>query len=1061
MSANGQLFDAPTGGTLLVATSTVPATGSGPWTATVYFQPNADFFGPTSFTYSAFDGDVNDPTPATASISITAVNDPPVNTVGGPVAVNEDTPIVLTGISVFDVDSDPALQDITVHLSVNHGTLVIRTDVAGGITAADITGGGNSTNGVTLTATQNQINATLGAANGLTYQGDLNFNGADALTVSTFDGVNTSAATFAAKTDYTVAAGPAHLISANLNGDNRPDLIDVSNPTGQVSVRLNNGDGTFGSETLLTAGTNVSAVVAADINGDTKMDLVVANYATGGASAGSVGVFYGDGLGGFGAMQTVAAGVQSAYDVVTGDFNHDGITDILVDRRDYGIVGVILQQPIGTFAAPVYYTASTPNYTKSIITGDFNNDGNADIVAFNPGNKATGNPPGTVSMLLGNADGTFQTAGDIATTATDNPWEGVAADLNGDGNLDLAFTTLGTNKGVTVMLGNGNGTFGAGVFTSLGATAATGIAAADVNGDGRPDLIVTVQGSPGAAMVLRGNGNGTFQAAVALTAVTNPESVAIADFDGDGDNDIAVDNTTSNNISVFLSSITARGDIDTRVINVAAVNDAPTAAATSGSGAEDATSPARIAVTLSGSDVDTGDAVVSFSIETLAANGQLFDVATGGSALSAGAVIPATGSGPWTATVYFQPNADWNGSTNFTYKAFDGDESSTAAATASITVTAVADIANDTATTNEDTAVNILVQGNDTFENGNHAITGTTNGANGTVAVNNNGTGGDTTDDYVVYTPNADFNGSDSFTYTITSGGVTETATVNVTINAVADIANDTATTNEDTAVNILVQGNDTFENPAHAITGTTNGANGTVSVNNNGTGGDTTDDFVVYTPTADFNGSDSFTYTITSGGVTETATVNVTINAVADIANDTATTNEDTAVNILVQGNDTFEDAGARDHRRTTNGANGTVTVNNNGTGGDTTDDYVVYTPNADFNGSDSFTYTITVGRRDRDGDRQRDDQRGGRHRERHGDDQRRHAVNILVQGNDTFENAAHAITGTTNGANGTVTVNNNGTARRHDGRLRHLHAERRLQRRGIRSPIRSPRAA
>ena len=286
----------------------------------------------------------------------------------------------------------------------------------------------------------------------------------------------------------------------------------------------------------------------------------------------------------------------------------------------------------------------------------------------------------------------------------------------------------------------------------------------------------------------------------------------------------------------------------------------------------------------------------------------------------------------------------------------------TETATVNVTINAVADIANDTQTTNEDTAVNVLVQGNDTFENANHAITGTTNGANGTVAVNNNGTAGDATDDFVVYTPNADFNGSDSFTYTVTSGGVTETATVNVTINAVADIANDTQTTNEDTAVNILVQGNDTFENANHAITGTTNGANGTVAVNNNGTAGDATDDFVVYTPNADFNGSDSFTYTVTSGGVTETATVNVTINAVADIANDTQTTNEDTAVNILVQANDTFENA---NHAitGTTNGANGTVAVNNNGTPGSAADDFVVYTPNLNFFGSDSFTYTITSG--------------------------------------------------------------------------------------------------
>ena len=82
---------------------------------------------------------------------------------------------------------------------------------------------------------------------------------------------------------------------------------------------------------------------------------------------------------------------------------------------------------------------------------------------------------------------------------------------------------------------------------------------------------------------------------------------------------------------------------------------------------------------------------------------------------------------------------------------------------------------NDLASTGEDTAVNVPVLGNDLFE-GTPAITGTTNGANGTVTVNNNGTLGNTADDFVTYTPNANFFGADSFTYTVTSGGVTETA---------------------------------------------------------------------------------------------------------------------------------------------------------------------------------------------------------------------------------------------------------------------------------------------
>ena len=171
-----------------------------------------------------------------------------------------------------------------------------------------------------------------------------------------------------------------------------------------------------------------------------------------------------------------------------------------------------------------------------------------------------------------------------------------------------------------------------------------------------------------------------------------------------------------------------------------------------------------------------------------------------------------------------------------------------------------------TATTgNEDTAITTNVLANDTFE-GTPVVTAVTDGANGTVINNGDGT--------VTYTPNADFNGTDSYTYTVTSGGVTETATVNVTVNAVVDIANDTASGNEDTAITTNVLANDTFEG-SPVVTAVTDGANGTVVNNGDGT--------VTYTANADFNGTDSYSYTVTSGGVTETATVNVTVNPVVE----------------------------------------------------------------------------------------------------------------------------------------------------------------------------------
>ena len=373
--------------------------------------------------------------------------------------------------------------------------------------------------------------------------------------------------------------------------------------------------------------------------------------------------------------------------------------------------------------------------------------------------------------------------------------------------------------------------------------------------------------------------------------------------------------------------------------------------------------------------------------------------------------------------VVYTPAADFNGIDSFTYTVTSGGITETA--TVSVTVGPVADIVDDTATTSEDTAVNVLVLGNDNFE-GTPAITATTNGAHGTVTINDNGTTGNTADDFVVYTPNADFNGTDTFTYTVTSGGITETATVSVTVGAVADIADDATTTSEDTAVSVLVLANDTFDG-SPAITATTNGTHGSVTINDNGTTGNAADDFVVYTPNADFNGTDTFTYTVTSGGITETATVSVTVGAVADIADDSTTTSEDSAVNVPVLANDTFE--GTPAITATTNGAHGSVTVNDNGTAGDTADDFVVYTPAADFNGTDSFTYTVTSGGITEtatvsvtvgpvadivdDTATTSEDT----------------AVNVLVLGNDNFEGTP-AITATTNGAHGTVTINDNGTS-------------------------------
>src|SRR5262249_51542268 len=155
--------------------------------------------------------------------------------------------------------------------------------------------------------------------------------------------------------------------------------------------------------------------------------------------------------------------------------------------------------------------------------------------------------------------------------------------------------------------------------------------------------------------------------------------------------------------------------------------------------------------------------------------------------------------------------------------------------------------------------------------------TSVTQGAHGAVTFLANGS--------VTYTPSADYNGSDSFTYTVASGGVTETGTVNVTVNPVADVVNDSLTTNEDPSISANVPTGTTapiavtLHDALAIITSVTQGTHGTVTFLASGS--------VTYTPNADFNGSDSFSYTVTSGGVTEVGIVNVTINPITDVVND------------------------------------------------------------------------------------------------------------------------------------------------------------------------------
>ncbi|WP_274615410.1 tandem-95 repeat protein, partial [Vibrio alginolyticus] len=294
------------------------------------------------------------------------------------------------------------------------------------------------------------------------------------------------------------------------------------------------------------------------------------------------------------------------------------------------------------------------------------------------------------------------------------------------------------------------------------------------------------------------------------------------------------------------------------------------------------------------------------------------------------------------------PTADWNGSEILTFTATDPSGESVSQ-TVNFTVAPVADIEADKATVVEDTPTIIKVLGNDTFEGDDKVVSLDTNNgpANGTVSVNPDGS--------VTYTPNDNYHGADSFTYIVTSGGVSESTTVNVDVTPVNDApvaTNDNAVTDEDTPVTIDVLPNDTdVDGDTLSIqSASVPETQGTVEI---------IDGKLVFTPAENFHGDAEITYTVTDGALTDQATVNVTVNAV----NDTPVVESNIADQTLAEDftpysidlNTAFSDVDNDDGELTfsvSGNSNIQVAIVNG---------IATITPTADWNGSEALTFTAT----------------------------------------------------------------------------------------------------
>ena len=345
--------------------------------------------------------------------------------------------------------------------------------------------------------------------------------------------------------DYPASSYLVNAIAvADIDANGLPDILGLvstaygDNATqGYLSTRLQSSAGTFVLPTRFGVGTGPANLVVTDINGDGRPDLVVAN-----ADDQTVTVRLADPAkpGFFLPAIVLATPGRTPLDVAVGNLSGhaDGRMDVVVATSGANNVLVFTQTATGTFNTPATYAVGGD--PQAVTVADLDGNGRADIAVATTAN--------TVSVLLQTAAGVFAPAVDYATGV--QPVAIKAADLNGDGKLDLltanygAATTPGT-LGLSVLLqGATAGTFAAPVHYATGYRS-TALAVGDLNADGKRDVVVAnsgLPGDPGSVSVLlqAPAGAGVLLPAVNYTGVYGPMGVAIADMDGDGRPDLVL-----------------------------------------------------------------------------------------------------------------------------------------------------------------------------------------------------------------------------------------------------------------------------------------------------------------------------------------------------------------------------------------------------------------------------------------------------------------------------------------------------------------------------------------
>jgi hypothetical protein len=381
---------------------------------------------------------------------------------------------------------------------------------------------------------------------------------------------------FRAPASYPVDQAPDAVATGDFTNNGIADLVVANSASGSVSVLLGNGDGSFQTELKSTVGKGPRSVAVGDFNGDGNLDIVTVNQ-------NDISVLLGTGKGTFVGANTFALPnaienqvAQIPLAVAVGDLNNDGKLDLVVAAAavfpggNKGFLDVLLGQGDGSFkigsitpinsSFPLSFPLEGPGFGQpvGIALADFNGDGNLDVVTANPTRVIPLFPRGgSISVLLGNGDGTLRETSDPNVGVVQVSSVAVG-DFSNDHIPDLVVNGLTASLGgaVSVVLGNGDGTFQPAQILTGPNFEDLSVGVADFNRDGNLDIVAP--NGAGAVSVFLGKGNDTFQAPLNFPSGATG-AVAVADFNRDGFPDLAVTNLFTNvsfgsSVAVLINS---------------------------------------------------------------------------------------------------------------------------------------------------------------------------------------------------------------------------------------------------------------------------------------------------------------------------------------------------------------------------------------------------------------------------------------------------------------------------------------------------------------------------